>query len=136
MQKQDLYLNGRIRFNSLKPNLIKCKYYTAQATIRHHKHIFKDIHFNKQWDIDKINNTTITMHIVVMNNENCVATHRRKVVQFTMKDEITTETYSVSKFNTLIYVHYEIVWFWTLSSIDFFRLCVLFYSYLKLFVAS
>ena len=60
------------------------------------------------------------MHIVVMNNENCVATHPRTVVQFTMKGEITIKIYSASKFNTLIYVHYKIVWFWTLSFIDFF----------------
>ena len=32
------------RFNSPKPSLIKCKYYTPQAKIRHYKHIFEDTH--------------------------------------------------------------------------------------------
>ena len=137
-----LYAEAKFTFKWPHPfQLTQTKSYKVQmlycpAKIRHYKHIYKDMHFNKQWDINKINNTAIIMHIVVMNNENCVATHPRTVVQFNMKDEITTKIYSASKFNTLINVHYEIVWFWTLSFVDFFRLCVLFYSYLKLFVAS
>ena len=48
------------------------------------------------------------MPIVVMNNDNFIATHPRTVVQYTMKCEITTKSYSVHKLNTLIFVHYVI----------------------------
>ena len=41
------------------------------------------------------------MHIVVMNNDNFVATYPRTVVQYTMKCNTTKEIYSVCKRNTL-----------------------------------
>ena len=37
------------------------------------------------------------MHIVVMNNDNFVATHTRTVTQYTMKCKTTTKIYSVCK---------------------------------------
>ena len=67
MQKQDLYVNGLIRSNPTKPSFTKCEYYTPQAKIRHYKRLFNDIHLNKQWDINKITKSAITMHIFVMN---------------------------------------------------------------------
>ena len=79
--------------NPFQPTQIqsyKCKYFTPQAKIRHN-HIFKDMHLNKQLDINKINKTTIIMHIVVMNNDNFVATHLRTIVKYTMKCEPTTK---------------------------------------------
>ena len=54
------------------------------------------------------------MHILVMNNDNFIATHSRTVVQYTMKCKTTTKIYSVQKLNSLIYVHYVIFLFWTL----------------------
>ena len=66
-------------FPSPKPSLIKCEYYTPQAKIRHCKHKFNDTHLNNEILI-KINKTTITMPVVVMNNDNFVATHPRTVV--------------------------------------------------------
>ena len=63
------------------------------------------------------------MHIVVMNNDNFVATYPRTVVQYTMKCKTTTKIYSVRKLKTLIYVHYGFFWFWTLCFIAFFTLC-------------
>ena len=68
MWKQDLPANGLIRSNLPKPTLTKCEYYSFQAKIRHYEHIFNDTSLNKQWDINKINKTTIIMRSVVMNN--------------------------------------------------------------------
>ena len=45
------------------------------------------------------------MHIVVVNNDNFVATHPRTIVQYTIKCETITKIYSVRSLNTLIYVH-------------------------------
>ena len=45
------------------------------------------------------------MHIVVINNDNLVATHLRTVVLYTMKRDTTTKIYSVRKLNTLNFVH-------------------------------
>ena len=45
------------------------------------------------------------MHIVVMNNDNCVATHPRTVVLYTMKCDTTTKIYNVRKLNTSNFVH-------------------------------
>ena len=71
------------------------------------------------------------MHIVFINNDNFVATQPRIVVQYTMKLETNTKIYCVCKLNGLIYVRYVIFLYWTLCFIDFFWLCVLFYSYLE-----
>ena len=51
------------------------------------------------------------MLIVVINNDNFVATHSRTVVQYAMKCETTTKIYSVRKLNTLLYVHHVIFCF-------------------------
>ena len=51
------------------------------------------------------------MHIVVMNNDNFVASHSKTVVQYTRKCETTTKSCSVDKLNTLICVHYAIFLF-------------------------
>ena len=59
------------------------------------------------------------MYIVVMKNDNFVASHPRTVVKYIIKCKTTTKIYNVHKLDTLIYVHKV-----------FFVLCVLFYSYL------
>ena len=41
------------------------------------------------------------MHIVVMNNDNFVATHPRTVVQYTMMCKPTTKFYCARKLSTL-----------------------------------
>ena len=46
------------------------------------------------------------MHIIVMNNDNFVATHPRTVVQDTRRYETITKIYSERKLNTLIYIYY------------------------------
>ena len=55
------------------------------------------------------------MHIVVMNNDNFVATHPGTAMRYTTKCETTTKI--VRKLNTLIYVHYVI--FLNIYVIDF-----------------
>ena len=60
------------------------------------------------------------MHIVVMNNDNFVATHPRTVVQYAMKCKQPQKIYSVRKLNILIYVHYLIFLFWTWCFLIFF----------------
>ena len=44
------------------------------------------------------------MHIVVINNDNFVATHPRTVVQYTLKCTTTIKIYGVRKLITLIYI--------------------------------
>ena len=79
MQKQDLPVNDLISSNPPKPSLIKCECYTSQAKTRHYKPIFSDTHLNKQRDTNKINKTTVIIHIVVMNNDNVLYSRSNKL---------------------------------------------------------